>query len=233
VVGLVPGQPTYRILVVDDKWNNRRLLVKLLGALGFELREATNGQEAIAVAAEWQPDLIWMDIRMPVLDGIEATRQIKATEAGKDIPIIALTASVFLEERTAVLEAGCDDFMRKPFREAEVFDALSRYLGVEFVYEGEYTQRSEHSTTATSKPIHTVLTSEALATLPTEWLAALHRAALQGDDDLALELIDQLDEQHRELARDLADIVYNFQLHQIVAATKPDDELEEQAEEVS
>ena len=93
MIGLAPDQPEYRILVVEDRLENRLLLVHLLTRIGFVVREAENGQEAIALLSSWQPDLIWMDIRMPVMDRYEATRQIKAREMGR-IPSPKLSLSL-------------------------------------------------------------------------------------------------------------------------------------------
>ncbi|MFC2026304.1 ATP-binding protein, partial [Chloroflexota bacterium] len=134
VVGLEPGQPIYRLLAVDDKETNRALLIKLLSPLGFHVREAVNGQEAIDVWANWDPHLIWMDMRMPIMDGYEATRRIKATTKGQATVIVALTASALEEDRAIILSEGCDAYMRKPFRENELFDTLQKHLGVKFVY---------------------------------------------------------------------------------------------------
>ncbi|MEG3978299.1 ATP-binding protein, partial [Microcoleus sp. herbarium8] len=99
VVALAPNQPQYRILVVDDKDDNRQLLIKLLKPVGFEVQEASNGMEAIAIWDSYSPHLIWMDMRMPVMDGYEATRQIKSTTKGQATAVIALTASVWEEEK--------------------------------------------------------------------------------------------------------------------------------------
>ena len=114
---------------------NRKLLVRMLAPLGFEVREAANGQEAIEIWDFWEPHLIWMDMRMPVMDGYEATRRIKATTKGQATVIIALTASALEEDRVVMLSEGCDGYMRKPFREADLFDALDHHLGVRFVYQ--------------------------------------------------------------------------------------------------
>ena len=103
VVGLAPDQPTYRILIVEDREENRKLLTRFLVPLGFEVREAEDGKIGIEVWNEWQPHLIWMDMRMPVMDGYEATKRIKASTQGQETIIIALTASVFEEERSLVL----------------------------------------------------------------------------------------------------------------------------------
>jgi CheY-like chemotaxis protein len=123
------------VLIVDDKEDNRQLLKQLLKPLGFELREAGNGQEALDIWDSWEPHLIWMDMRMPVMDGYKATEQIKASTRGQATAIIALTASAFDEEKAIVLSAGCNDFLRKPFRETEIFDMMHKHLGVQYVYE--------------------------------------------------------------------------------------------------
>jgi two-component system sensor histidine kinase/response regulator len=134
VIGLEPDQQTYRILAVDDRLESRLLLVKLLGDIGFDVREASNGQEAIAVWESWQPHLIWMDMRMPVMDGYEATKRIKSTLQGQATVIIALTASAFEEDRHLVLSAGCNDFLRKPFREEVLWEKMAHHLGVRYLY---------------------------------------------------------------------------------------------------
>jgi len=125
----------YKILAVDDKPINCQLLVKLLTPLGFEVKEAANGQEAIAIWEAWEPHLIFMDMRMPVMDGYEATKYIKAQVKGSATAVVALTASVLEEEKVIVLSAGCDDFIRKPFKENMIFEALTKHLGVTYIYE--------------------------------------------------------------------------------------------------
>lgn len=134
VVSLAPGQPTYRLLVVEDKWANRQLMQQWLAPFGFDIREAVNGEEALAVWQEWAPHLIWMDMRMPVMDGYKATREIKA-QCGDNPPvIIALTANAFEEDRLYALSVGCDDFVRKPCQESTILDKLAEHLGVQYIY---------------------------------------------------------------------------------------------------
>jgi len=129
-----PGQRAYRILVADDGWAMRHLVLRLLAPLGFEVQEARDGGEAVQIWKEWHPHLICMDLRMPVMDGFEATRRIKAEPDGKSTVIIAVTASSVEDPRAAAREAGCDGFLRKPFDEGELLDFLHQYLGVRFTY---------------------------------------------------------------------------------------------------
>ncbi|HEY9596278.1 MAG TPA: response regulator, partial [Cyanophyceae cyanobacterium] len=149
VIGLEAGQPEYRILVVDDARDSRLFLVKLLKSVGFSVQEAANGQEALEQWYFFKPHLIWMDMRMPVMNGYEATQQIKARERAitakaihtahglslEKTVIIALTASAFEEERHLILSVGCDDFVRKPFREEIIFEKMAEYLGVRYISE--------------------------------------------------------------------------------------------------
>ncbi len=135
VIGLAAGQTIPRILVAEDHLENRNLLVKLLSSIGLEVREAADGLEAIQIVEQWKPQFIWMDIRMPNLDGLEATRTIKADESGKHIPIVALSAHVLANEKEEIFKAGCDDFLGKPYRKNEIFDLLQRHLGLEYIYQ--------------------------------------------------------------------------------------------------
>ncbi len=133
IVALAPGQPRWRLLIVEDRAQNRELLRSFLEPVGFDLLEAANGEEAVAIAAEWAPHLIWMDIRMPVMDGVEATQKIKALPGGESIVVIAISANVLGGGRERMVEAGCADFVAKPFRAQLLFDLLSRYLGCTYV----------------------------------------------------------------------------------------------------
>jgi len=215
VIGLAPDQPKYRILVVEDKWESRKLLVKLLEPLGFEVREAENGKEGVALWSSWEPHLIWMDMRMPVMDGYEATKQIKAHLKGQATVIIALTASAFIEERAVILSAGCDDFVRKPFQEEEIFETIAHYLGVRYVYE------EETSATLPQKSATEALTREALAVMPAEWVAQLYQAANQVNNQQIFQLIEQIPSEHDPVAIALTDLVRNFRCDKIIDLTEP------------
>ena len=135
MVGLQAGQPEWRILVVDDNPANRLLLTSLLTQTGFTVREAVNGQEAIARFQNWQPHFIWMDMRMPVMDGYTATQVIRTLPDGEAVKIVAVTASVLEEQQDEIMASGCDAVVRKPFQEYEIFETMARFLDVEYIYE--------------------------------------------------------------------------------------------------
>jgi PAS domain S-box-containing protein len=223
VVGLEPDQPHYRLLVVEDRDPNRRLLVNLLAPLGFEVREAANGREAIEVWERWEPHLIWMDLRMPVMDGHEAIKRIKSTAQGQATVIIALTASAFEEDRSLILSEGCNDFIRKPFREEEIFEKLTRHLGVRFVYEeiGARGNGRDERPDLAKAPAAAGLSPADMATLPAVWVAKLRQAATQLDSDISLNLIDQIRKQNASMADALAALVRDFRFDVIMALTKP------------
>lgn len=213
-IALEPNQPRYRILVVDDDRESRQLLLQLLSPLGFEVRTANNGREAIQIWESWEPNLIWMDMRMPVMDGYEATKQIKATVKGQSTAVIALTASSFEQDRATILSAGCDDITCKPFLEANIFEIMNKYLGVRYVYEETVPALPSNQVEALA------LTPAALAVLPREWVAALHKATIEGDLELMLLLIDELRQTHPILADALSSLAKNFKFNKLEELTK-------------
>ncbi|NES84328.1 MAG: response regulator [Moorea sp. SIO2B7] len=215
IIALAPDQPTYRILIVDDRWTNRQLLLKMLVPLGFEVREAENGQEAIEVWDNWEPHLIWMDMRMPVMDGYEATKQIKSHLKGQATVIIALTASTFEEERAVVLSAGCDDFVRKPFQDAKIFAKMSEFLGVCYVYED-----LAHSGLSESETTIEELTPQRLAVMSTEWIVELNQAATKLNERLILTLIEQIPPKDASVAKSLIDLVNQVRFDVIVSLSE-------------
>ena len=205
VTGLVPGQPAYRLLVAEDNQLSRNLLVKLLKIIKFEVRQAVNGKEAVQIWQKWKPHLIWMDIRMPVMDGFEATARIKAMPGGKKTVIIALTASAFEEDRVKVLKHGCDDFMRKPFREHEIFQMLSKYLGVQFIRE----TTSDDQSHKPEMSIH--MMQQAIAGLPKELKCGFKTAVDRVDFDRAIAMLEGIQEENEALASALAENINAYQ----------------------
>ncbi|GAB1543518.1 hypothetical protein NUACC21_61930 [Scytonema sp. NUACC21] len=218
VIGLESNQPSYRILVVEDKWENRQLLFQMLASLGFEVRGAENGLEGVNLWESWEPHLILMDMRMPLMDGYEATKRIKAHLKGQATTIIALTASAFDEEKVVILSAGCDDFVRKPFREEVILEKLAQYLGVRYVYEATDEVQTLNGTTASSF----ILEPSSLQVMSSEWIAQLHQAALCTDEKQIFSLLEQIPEEYTFLANALADLVHNFRIDKIIDLSQAD-----------
>ncbi|MEH2079483.1 MAG: PAS domain S-box protein [Nostoc sp.] len=229
VISLAAAQSEYRILVVDDSTDSRLVLMKILTSIGFAVQEAINGIEAIALWQTWQPHLILMDMRMPIMDGYEATKVIKTREDSiqntefqihnwKTI-IIALTANAFEEQREAILKAGCDDYINKPFREEELLEKLSEYLGVQYIYQEE----SYQLTNLKQQRSKSMLTLTDLVTLLSEmspeWIKQLYTAAAQCSDDLILELIEQIPSENAVLQNFIKNLAHDFQFEKIMELT--------------
>ena len=213
VIGLEPDQPACRVLIVDDQQNNRAPLRALLNGLNpqrpvLEFREADNGREAVAVWEAWQPQVIFMDMRMPVLSGEEAIRQIKARMAVRpgavQSVVVGLSASAFDENRDQFLACGCDDFARKPFQAEDLFGILERRAGLRFVR------------AAAAPPAGTRLSAdrlaERLAARPADWRATLQEAVALGDFDQITTLVEQLRDTDPPLRAMLAQWAYDFDL---------------------
>ncbi len=212
VIGLSTEQPAYRLLVVEDNEISRNLLVKLLQTVGFDVQEAENGREAIEVWEDWQPHLIWMDMRMPVMDGYQATKHIKTLPNGKDAVIIALTASAFEEDRLRVIQHGGDDFVRKPFREADIFAILEKHLGVKFVYEEDVGRKPQADHRISIQTL-----KSAAATLPAEMLERLVEATELSDAAMIDRVIEDIRIENVALADALSTLAENFSYDEILA----------------
>jgi signal transduction histidine kinase/DNA-binding NarL/FixJ family response regulator len=132
---LEPGQPDARILIVEDQKENWILLQRLLQEAGFPVRVAENGAQAIEAFRVWRPHFIWMDLRLPVMGGVETAERIRDLDGGREVKIVAMTASAFASEREEVLAAGFDGFVRKPYRRQEIFTCIARHIGVRYVHE--------------------------------------------------------------------------------------------------
>jgi CheY-like chemotaxis protein len=253
----------FRILVVDDNSDNRQFLIKLLEDIGvplpdssssgqlplqqtnglstgFDLREAANGQEAIDLWKTWQPHLVWMDLRMPDMDGYTATREIRKLETRNSekveatdpkfqgssskfqTRIIAVTVSSFEEEQAATLSIKYDDFLQKPFQESAVCNLLHKHLGVQFVYEAgelskEEPQEVSNDQQGTGEDMLTPeALAEALSALPETLRMAWRNAVLAVDMQTAQELLQQIRQHNPALAEALEALVkqYRFDILQ-------------------
>ncbi|MEM9539478.1 MAG: response regulator [Cyanobacteria bacterium P01_E01_bin.42] len=232
------SEEMYRILVVEDRQNNRLLLVNLLGALGFDVKTAANGVEAIAVWESWHPHLIWMDLQMPVMDGYEATQQIRDREseqnqqqtARKPVPIIALSASAFAEDRQNALAAGCNDFLSKPFQEEELLDKMEQYIGVQYTYERTKNSQNDLRESESSSLIREnqevtevlPLKPSALQVMPDRWRKKLYEASVQCSDRLIHEAIAQIPEEHSNLEMALTNLVEEFRFDILMELAQQD-----------
>ncbi len=208
VLQLRAGQPVCRILIADDIEDNRQLLAQLLGPVGFELKVVTNGAEAVREFEQWRPHLILMDFRMPVMDGHEAMRRIRTMPGGKELKMIAVTASALEENRQELLSVGADDFISKPFREVELFQKIHRHLGVEYVY-------AEDSPAAALDEA-AELTADSLAGWPEELLESLRESVVTADLDQLLAKIAEVEARDPRVAAGLRRLAEGFQYQKLL-----------------
>ncbi|KAF0249863.1 MAG: histidine kinase [bacterium] len=218
VLSLASGQTDYKLLIVDDVEENRAFLSELLSNVGFKVKQAKNGVEAVEVWQEWHPHLIWMDMRMPLMDGNEATRLIREREnqsSGKQTRtvIIALTASSFEHDRSAIIANGCDDFVSKPFKVNIIFEKLSQKLGVDFIFE----PNSEEPTNNQKRSETGKLTPSRLSLLPSDLLTELSNSVSNGNVEAAKTATEQIKQFDSKIARDLEVMIKNYQFDEILA----------------
>ncbi|MDR3371842.1 ATP-binding protein [Rhodoferax sp.] len=208
VLGLAPGQPSYRILIVEDQLENQLLLQRLMCNIGLDTKVAQDGLQGVEAFKEWHPHLIWMDRRMPVMDGIEATQRIRKLPEGHSVKIVAVTASAFKEQQQELFDAGMDDFVRKPYRFSEIYDCLARQLGVIFVYQ---TDEVQHAAPAE-------LTPAMLALLPFSLRNELKAALENLDNERITAIVGQVGEIDSNLGHTLTSLVEYFNYPAILDA---------------
>ena len=218
VIGLAPDQQKFRLLVVEDHEPSRKLLVTLLEKVGFEVRDAADGQEAVTVWQKWQPHLIWMDLRMPLLDGYEATERIRSliqdAQTTVDTKIIALTASAFEENKAKAFESGCDDFVRKPFRESDIFKKMTKHLGVRFVHKED---DGQDKPAAAAEQLSAADLQSIMAGLPPELLERLAEATDSCDADKIDSIIGDIHNYNDQLGDTLTRLSGKFAYNEIMA----------------
>lgn len=221
-ISVQSGERSHRILVVDDQPDNCELLVHLLAPFGWEIQTASNGHEAIEAWQQWNPDVIVMDIRMPRMSGLEAIQQIRDQEQrGNRTPtrIIALSATVFENDRTAAYAAGCDIFLSKPFRESELLDAIAHPLGLPFLYsEPNFSPPAWHSRPEIPPSDLPAIEPSLFQTLPKAWVLQLYQVTLSCDETQILELLQQLPEEQAAVRASLEKLARQFEFDRILAA---------------
>ncbi|MBV8549810.1 MAG: response regulator [Acidobacteriaceae bacterium] len=215
IIGLEPGQPEYRVLIVEDQVENWLLLQRLLENVGFEVRVAGDGAAGIEKFLAWRPHFIWMDWRLPGMNGLEATRRIRELDGGRDVKIVILSAFAFTEYRAEALAAGVDDFVSKPFRAEEIFDCLARRLGVRYTYQTASTQKTAGA-----------LGLEALAGLPMELRKELADAVITLDIERVAVVIDRISGQNGALGRTLSQYAERYAYSSILQALRSSEPVE-------
>ena len=208
VLALAGDERRHRVMVVEDDADNRQLICSLLEGVGFVVRALTNGEEAVAEFARWRPRLIWMDMRMPVMDGYEATRRIRALPGGDEVKIVALTASAFAEDRPGIIAAGCDDMMTKPFDEEKMFKLMGKLLELRYRYSPKVIPEAVG--------VGPVPSTVELSSIPDELLSKLQSASLELDVVAAEAVLAQLRERAPQMAATLGELVHNYRFDKII-----------------
>jgi PAS domain S-box-containing protein len=202
VVGLLPGIDTPRILVVDDKADNREMIQQVLAAVGFEVQTVDDGKKAVAAYVAWRPQLIWMDMRMPVMDGYDSTRQIRALPQGDKLKIVALTASAFDEDRREIFAAGCDDLVSKPVNEENLFMVMGVLLNLQYRY-------------ADAQPVTMPFVPVRLMGLPAGLIHQLKNAADALDMEVVRSTIQEISEIRPEVKNSLNTMLVEFRFDRL------------------
>jgi CheY-like chemotaxis protein len=197
-----------KVLVVDDVAANRDLLFDLLSRVGLETRAAASGDEAIEVHDRWRPDLILMDLRMPGMDGLEATRRLR--QSGSPVTVMALTASGLAETEFEAREAGVDDFMRKPYRERDLLARIAALLGLEYVY-----PPAPASASLSSEPVDL---ARLLAAVPAALAERLREAAMEGRAATLEDLAEDVRLHSTEAAAEIRAIARDFRYDALLLA---------------
>jgi PAS domain S-box-containing protein len=212
VVNLAPGCKVKKVLVVDDETDNRILLDAILKDVGFETKEAADGIQCLRAFNEWNPDIILMDAQMPMMDGYEAIRQIRRLQAGRNIPIIAVSASAFNQDRQRLLDCGADDFLAKPLRVENVYSAIASVSGASYLY--------EDSSNADLDNLNACMLSADLklhaASLPQAVKERIRQAAVDADFDTVIELVDQIADIDQSMANSLRIMAEQFEAASII-----------------
>ena len=213
VIGLEPGHSNVKVLIAEDNADNQQLIACLLKPIGFDLKIAENGEQAIQLFQEWQPDFIWMDMRMPVCDGYQATRRIRELPGGDKVKIVALTASVFQEDREAILATGCDDMLAKPLDETRMFLLMGELLNLHYLYSDQAPSDKKQAPPPLEE-LH----------IPAPIRSKLRDAAELLDIDGVQAVVDELMTSHPKQAQIIAEWLSNFRFEKIIALCQHNEE---------
>ncbi len=215
IIRIKPYGKECRVLVVDDKTDNRRLLVEMLESTGFTVIEAVNGRDAVTKLEESNPDIILMDLNMPVMNGYEAIEKIRMFERWKLVPIIAVTASAFEEDRIKVIGIGASDYLRKPFREDEIFEILKKHLSLEYIYEEDI-----DGIIGDINPENAFQIEDDVLRLQKELRDSMLEAAINLDQDLLYEMVESSDVLSLKTKKTMAGMLRNFNFDKLIEILK-------------
>lgn len=230
VVRVASGQRVFKMLVVDDSWENRTVLSQLLESVGFEVVTARNGREAITCWQIVHPDVVWLELDMPELNGYETARAIRRLEQASVVNrhpsleppnrdqtiLVALSASVFEQDREAILNAGFQEFIAKPYREAVIFGAMAQYLGVMYEYESpEITAERDSKSRESTKLIDW---ANHLMALPSALVSQLRETLVVGDTVAALQLTEDIRQMNPLLADEVERMVRSYKFDELLDA---------------
>jgi PAS domain S-box-containing protein len=207
VVGIQTFGEANKVLVVDDIFENRSLLSETLKIAGFEVFEAENGREAIEKFKQVRPDIILMDIMMPVMNGLEATEIIRYNENGKDIPIIAVTSSAFEDEKSKIMNSGVSGYLARPFKENQLFEAIAKCIDIEYIYKSEEVGERENKYK---------FDTESMKRLPQELVEKMKEATINGDSDKLFEFIDDVFQLSPAIAEELKQLANNYKYEELL-----------------
>ncbi|TVQ56581.1 MAG: response regulator [Spirulina sp. DLM2.Bin59] len=214
VTGLAPGQPNYHVLIVEDRETNRYLLEQLLQTVGFNTTAVCDGAEAITAWQETKPDFIWMDLQMPVLDGRDAAREIRALERAQGVsnpvPIAIMTASAFATDEATILALGCNALVRKPYTEKEIFETMAQCLGLTYSYREVLNQGEADLGGSDDRLL------QQFHTTPMDWRQRFTQAVLEADGDEVQQLVAQLPLDCSDLANGVLQWLDNFEFETII-----------------
>jgi len=211
VLGLKPDQGEIRVLIADDREANRQFLSQLLGPVGFKIQEAVNGEEAVRMVREWKPQVVLMDISMPVMDGYEATRIIKAAPELKNTAVIAVTASAFEEDRRKIFASGVDAYLSKPFKDAELFENIARLTGVDYLYKETDDSGKSQKTGDDTKAMQKIV-----EVLPSGLVSQIRNAVEAADIDRLNELVKQLATSQPKLAKWIQKMAFRYEYESLI-----------------
>ncbi len=219
IVGIRNRPNPLKVLIVEDQKDSARLLERILQAIGIETKIAENGQIAITLFEQWQPQFIWMDRRMPIMDGPTATAKIRRLAGGEQVKIVALTASALQDEAANIMQYGFDKFLAKPYKMETIYDTMAELLELDYEYERDQEATKSHA--ATNDLSKTVITPASLQALSLSVRKQLYDAALELDSEKVLHVANTIEAEDKELANHIIFYSEQFKFEELLNLLEP------------